>query len=82
MYLAGGLAASAHGTPTSWGKMIEGSFAEDGSTGITSAEKEYVHVQGFDKAGRVDRGTLGEQTDSVRKSMHCWGLPEQHSSVR
>ena len=47
-HLAGGLAARAHGTPTSRRKMVEGGFAEDGTAGITSAEKEYVHIQGFD----------------------------------
>ncbi|CAH1091437.1 hypothetical protein NTG1052_870009 [Candidatus Nitrotoga sp. 1052] len=47
MHFAGGLAARAYGVPTSWRKMVEGGFAEDGTAGVASAEKEYVHVQGF-----------------------------------
>jgi hypothetical protein len=62
--------------------MVEGGFAEDGTAGIASAEKEYVHVQSFDEIGGIGSSKLAEQTDAVRKSIHCWGLPEQHSSVR
>ena len=48
MRLVGGLAARAHSTPTKRRKVVEGGFAEDGTVGVTSAEKEYVHIQGFD----------------------------------
>jgi hypothetical protein len=57
--------------PTRRRKMVEGGFAEDGTAGVTGTEKEYVHVQSFDKVGGIGRITLGEQTDAVRKSMHC-----------
>lgn len=51
--------------------MVEGSLTEDGTAGVTGAEKEYIHIQGFVQVGEVGRSTLAEQTEAVLKSTHC-----------